>query len=376
MTLDYCVVTMNITPNSAKQKARPQTEATTALVLTEETPEKAEADLYTGPADRKSHPDLEWQAKARPWIKAAHSLLLRKSPVEGLENLPMSGAHVYAPTHQSAVDPGLFFEIGVKDVRFMGAQEQFFGKQGPIFTKMGAFPVDRENPGTAALKHSREILKGEKAGLLAFPEGGIFGDGCDGKVHPLKEGAAYMAILGKAESIVPVAIHKGPDTETRVGESAVGALVAAGVGAATLVAMAGGPVTRMVAGVVSGALLGGAASTKAFGPEGTWNPYTDAIGKAKVGGIGAIVGGVVGGITSSAFDSPLVGVAHAAASTLGTLSAANDFIHRPIAKMSILKPIDVAEAVEEHGKKGARTALTEELHQALSEEKHRLVFGD
>jgi 1-acyl-sn-glycerol-3-phosphate acyltransferase len=363
---------MNIT---STQRTQNQPTPGLAPKTTNEKAPKAQEDLYTGPADRKSHPDLEWQAKARPWIKGLHSALVRKSPVKGLENLPMSGPHVYAPTHQSGIDPGLFFEIGVEDVRFMGAQEQFVGQQGDLFTKMGAFPVDRENPGTAALKHSKEILKEMKVGLLAFPEGGIFGDGSDGKVHPLKEGAAYMAILGGAESIVPVAIHVGEDKETRLGETALGTLAAAGVGAATMVAMAGGPVTRIVAGAVSGALFGAAASTTLFGKD-TWNPYADAINETKIGTAGALVGGIVGGLTAGQFNSPWVGLAHGAASTTATLTAANAFIHRPVAKMEILKPLDVAAAVKEHGRKGARSALTGQIYDALSNGKHRLVFGE
>jgi hypothetical protein len=363
---------MNITSTLRTQNKPTLTAAPKAP---EQEAPKAQKDSYTGPADRKSHPDLEWQAKARPWITRLHSAMVRKSPVVGLENLPMSGPHVYAPTHQSGIDPGLFFEIGVEDVRFMGAQEQFVGKQGDLFTKMGAFPVDRANPGTSALKHSREILKNEKVGLLAFPEGGIFGDGSDGKVHPLKEGAAYMAILGKAESIVPVAIHVGEDKETRIGETALGTLMAAGAGAASMVAMAGGPITRIVAGAVSGALFGAAASTTVFGKD-TWNPYADVIKESKIGAAGALVGGIVGGLTAGRFNSPWVGIAAGAATTAGTLTAANAFIHRPVAKMEVMKPLDVAAAVKEHGRKGARSALTGQIYDALSEGKHRLVFGE
>lgn len=331
-------------------------------------------DGYNGPADRKSAPDLEWQGKMRPWVSRLHSLMVRKSPVEGLENLPKSGPQVYAPTHQSGIDPGLFFELGVEDVRFMGAQEQFVGIQGPIFTKMGAFPVDRDNPGTKALKHAKEILKEKKVGLLAFPEGGILGDGTDGKVHPLKEGAAYLGIIGKAESIVPIPIHIGEDKETRIGETAVGALMAAGIGAGTVAAMAGGGLLGTIAGVVSGAMFGAATATTAFGDK-TWNPYTDVMTETKYGVAGAVIGGIVGGLTSQ-IQSPWTGLAHGGAATLATLKAADSFIHRPVAKMKIMKPIDIKAAVAEHGRKGARKALTEELYQNLSQGKHELVFPE
>lgn len=257
----------------------------------------------------------------------------------------------------------------------MGAEEQFVGQQGGLFTKMGAFPVDRENPGSSTLKHSKDILKKEKAGLLAFPEGGIFGDGSDGKVHPLKEGPAYMAILGKAESIVPIAIHVGKDTETRLGESAVGALLAAGAGAASVLAMSGGPVTRVIAGTVSGALLGAATSTTVFGKD-TWNPYADVIQETKIGAAGAIVGGIIGGLTASQFNSGFLGLAAGGATAAATLTAANAFIHRPVAKMEVMKPLDVAQAVKEHGPKKARGVLTGQIYDALSVGKHRLVFGD
>ena len=125
--------------------------------------------------------------------------------LEGLENLPKTGAVVTMANHVHVFDPLLLASAwwGIKrPVRFMGKAE-FFEKKflGKIFRALGAFPVNRGEADIASLKTALGILKEEQV-LGIFPEG-TRGDG-SALLRP-QPGTVLLALRSGAP-IVPMAI--------------------------------------------------------------------------------------------------------------------------------------------------------------------------
>ncbi len=122
---------------------------------------------------------------------------------EGRENIRENGAALICSNHRSFVDP-VFIAIGVKKRKlcFMAKKELFsFKPFGYIFSKLGAFPVNRGAGDMAAIENAEKALN-EGRLLLIFPEGTRSKDG-----NPLrpKSGAVYIASDTGAD-IIPVAI--------------------------------------------------------------------------------------------------------------------------------------------------------------------------
>lgn len=129
--------------------------------------------------------------------------LLFNVKFEGRENLRESGAALICSNHRSFVDP-VFIAVGIKKRKlcFMAKKELFsFKPFGFIFSKLGAFPVNRGAGDMEAIKHAENSLNDGKL-LLIFPEGTRSRDG-----NPLrpKSGAVYIASDTGAD-IIPVAI--------------------------------------------------------------------------------------------------------------------------------------------------------------------------
>ena len=122
--------------------------------------------------------------------------------VEGLENVPKTGAFVVAPVHRSNVDTPIVAIVTKRRLRYMGKDSLW---KKPAFAWMlsalGGFPVSRGSADREALKRCVEVLQGGEP-LVLFPEGerksGL-------EVQPLFDGAAYVA--GRADvPILPVGI--------------------------------------------------------------------------------------------------------------------------------------------------------------------------
>jgi 1-acyl-sn-glycerol-3-phosphate acyltransferase len=79
-----------------------------------------------------------------------------------------------------------------------------FPVAGNILRWLGAFPVSLENPESSAYRTSLEVLRAGQA-LMVFPEGGR---SPDGRLQPLKKGAARLALRTGA-AILPVAVLGG-----------------------------------------------------------------------------------------------------------------------------------------------------------------------
>ncbi len=338
-------------------------------------PEKnvgADIPGYTGPADGRSAP--RYGAILRPLTKALVAGRYRLE-VEGRENLPAGGAHVYAPTHPTIFDPPVVAAVLDRDVRSMANIRTMKGFNGKLMTWSGAFPVDRANASSTTIRHCNEILK-SGVGLCIYPEGGIADEEARGTVGPLKKGVASAAVNGGAESIIPIAMHYHPDDKSRPGEAVVGALAAAGVAVGTALASFSGPLTRIIAGAAAGAITGG----YLYGRK-QWhdNPPTKAYNQApqymamlKGAALGALGGGVAGGIAAALI--PHAGVALAASGGLATLAVANAWRTREIAHVIVGKPLIVADYVSASGSsKKAAISLTEDLHRSLGRAKEQLT---
>lgn len=127
-----------------------------------------------------------------------------KIKVEGRENLPENGGHLFISNHRSMVDvviigiqtPKTPFCILAKQELF---ENKFFGK---IIGSLGAIAIDRGSGDISPLTELADRLEqGENA--LVFPEGTR---SKDGKLLRFKSGAMLIA-LQTGVPIVPVGIY-------------------------------------------------------------------------------------------------------------------------------------------------------------------------
>lgn len=90
--------------------------------------------------------------------------------VYGEENVPRTGAVIVAANHWRFFDP-VFVCIAVpRRVQWMAKKELFRRPLVPVFRLLGAFPVDREGGGRAAIRTALSYLK-EGWAIGIFPEG-------------------------------------------------------------------------------------------------------------------------------------------------------------------------------------------------------------
>jgi 1-acyl-sn-glycerol-3-phosphate acyltransferase len=126
--------------------------------------------------------------------------------VEGMENLPSSGA-VLVANHQSIVDIPMLLSAFSRPVRFLAKRElgeiPLFGK---AMAAAGNLFIDRDDP-RDAVRMLRDVGARLRDGRLVvvFPEGTRTGDGSIGEFRP---GAFYLARKSGAP-VVPVYLDGG-----------------------------------------------------------------------------------------------------------------------------------------------------------------------
>jgi len=332
---------------------------------------------YTGPRDGLSHPKYGWLCRNinRALIAGQYRL-----EVEGGENLPTEGAHVYCPTHPSYFDPPLIAHITApRDVRYVANIYVFDGIRGRLMTWGGAFPVNREKADFRTMRHCKSIVQQGK-GLCIFPAGVIEDEHWEGKIGSLKKGAAHFAVTGGAESVVPIAIDYVPNARQRPRETAMGLVAAASVLAAGVgTALVGGPSARILASTLTATLAGTYIGGKIMRDRTPITDRCDVFPKyfATLNGAacGAVAGGLLGGLGAAFLGahSPVVTGIAAAAGAFGTWGLARAWRDRDIARVVIAKPLPVAPYRESYpNRKEAVRALTIDLHRALGTTKSYL----
>lgn len=323
---------------------------------------------YTGPEDGLSHPNL----KAQAWLKPANRFIMNtlfRLQVEGRENLPQDGKNLYCPTHPSVGDPSLMTAVlGKGDYRFVANVILFKGKGGPIITAMGAFPVDRDNPSRATIQHGVDLVK-EGVPFIIFPEGGISEN--PNTINPLKRGAAYFAIHGEADRIVPIGIHFSKDTQDRPLETLKSWAIATAVVGGTLAASHLGPAAQAITGALTGALTGAYATStvaRCFVKNKKWfNPFPSKLAGLAGGFVGGLTGAIIGGFASGSMaPGSVTEMARTLTAGFCTQQMLERQAHRDIAHIKIGTPIEVA-PYQALNKSDSRKVdlLTEDLHQTL-----------
>lgn len=147
--------------------------------------------------------------------------ILHPVRVEGLENLPRSGA-LLCPNHSSNWDPVLVaLKLPVDYRLHIMAKEQLFRNRlfGWVLRQVGAFPVKR---GGTDIQSVRTAIQSIRSGdnLLIFPEGTVIRNGVgvlDGKPANAKSGVAVIGVRAGA-TMVPVFVDgkKRPFRRTRI----------------------------------------------------------------------------------------------------------------------------------------------------------------
>lgn len=136
-------------------------------------------------------------------VKGLIFIINGKTSVQNREKLPKEGTFILVGPHRSILDP-VFFALAAypRPFTFMAKEELFKNKLlGWFITKLGAFPVNRDNPGPSALKVPVKGLKDQGRNLIIFPSGSRHS-------NDLKGGAVTIAKLSGAP-IIPV-VYQGP----------------------------------------------------------------------------------------------------------------------------------------------------------------------
>jgi len=129
------------------------------------------------------------------------------------ERLPRDGPLILAPSHRSKWDSLVLSYLTGGPLRYLAAHFEFVGVQGWFMSRLGAFPIKTDWPVPGPLRHARDlVIAGEP--LVVFPEGTIFYYQ-PGEVHPLKRGAAWLALCAQRQSpdhsvrVVPIRLNYG-----------------------------------------------------------------------------------------------------------------------------------------------------------------------
>lgn len=144
---------------------------------------------------------MEFYNFAKGIVSGLYHLFFRIR-VEGLENMPKSGAFVVCANHQSNLDPPMLGVCLPLRLRYMAKEELFHNKLfGKLIRTLGAFPIKRGKSDIGALRASVKMLQ-EGEPVAVFPEGGR---SHQGYLRKGKQGAALIAAKAGV-NILPVGI--------------------------------------------------------------------------------------------------------------------------------------------------------------------------
>ena len=123
--------------------------------------------------------------------------------VEGMENVPRTGAMIVCPNHFGTLDPPMVPAFLPRGDSWNMAKSEYFKKAWMrwLFTAYRAFPVVRHTADRVALRRSFDLLKAGQV-LIMYPEGTRVEAGVLSKPEP---GAGFIA--QKADCpVLPVAV--------------------------------------------------------------------------------------------------------------------------------------------------------------------------
>ena len=149
----------------------------------------------------KQEYDIEFYRKLLKMIKVIMNVVYQPN-VEGRENLICDTGFILAGNHKSLLDIPLLATAVEQNIRFMGKKELFENSLcNYIFTKLGAFPVNRDGIDLKSLKTAIRILKNDEI-LGIFPEGTR---NKEVELLPFKEGITLIAMKTN-KPIIPFGI--------------------------------------------------------------------------------------------------------------------------------------------------------------------------
>ena len=123
--------------------------------------------------------------------------------LEGLENVPMTGAVIVAPNHVSMMDPPIIAPGCPRELFFFAKQELFeVPVLSGIIRALNSFPVKRESGDRSAIRSAFQVLNAKRA-LLLFPEGTRSKNGL---IQDPKNGLGMIAHRNRV-NIVPVCVE-------------------------------------------------------------------------------------------------------------------------------------------------------------------------
>jgi len=140
------------------------------------------------------------------WCRSSMKALGIVADVEGLENVPTTGAYVYCSNHQSIVDIIVLGATLPGDYKWAAKRSlmkiPFLGWH---LTIAGHVPVDRRSGARAAAEVIKlfEVVLRKGNPLLVFPEGTRSEDG---QMRPFKNGGFYAAVRAGVP-VIPVAVN-------------------------------------------------------------------------------------------------------------------------------------------------------------------------
>jgi len=124
--------------------------------------------------------------------------------LEGLENVPLSGAVLICPNHRSTIDPPLVPAFMPRGDTWNMAKSEYFARPGFkawLFRSYQAFPVVRHTADRKAIRRAFEILAAGEA-LVIYPEGTRVESGGLKAAEP---GAGFIAQRAEVP-VLPVAL--------------------------------------------------------------------------------------------------------------------------------------------------------------------------
>ena len=147
------------------------------------------------------------------WAVVDLGRLLFGFTVHGAEKVPKEGPLIVAANHHRYADPVLVCMAVPRRLGWMAKKELFVFPFKRFFYFIGAFPVDREKGGRAALRAALGLLAASRA-LGIFPEG-TRRKGYEPDHTPPKSGVGMLAARGSAP-VLPFFVDRVPSPFERL----------------------------------------------------------------------------------------------------------------------------------------------------------------